>query len=106
MGFIFDGTGYGDDGKIWGGEVFVGNLKEYERIAHFENFTLINSDIKNIQNLALSLIFHYDLEDKAKDFLAKIPKIKLENLKKIHTHSTLSNKFFRTHYRCFWEYSF
>ncbi len=28
---------------------FVGNLKEYERIAHFENFTLINSDIKNIQ---------------------------------------------------------
>ncbi len=89
LAFICDGTGYGEDGKIWGGEVFVGNLKEYERIAHFENFTLINSDIKNIQNLALSLIFHYDLEDKAKDFLAKIPKIKLENLKKIHTHSTL-----------------
>ncbi|HHT6912755.1 carbamoyltransferase HypF [Campylobacter coli] len=89
LGFIFDGTGYGDDGKIWGGEVFVGNLKEYERIAHFENFTLINSDIKNIQNLALSLIFHYDLEDKAKDFLAKIPKIKLKNLKKIYSHSNL-----------------
>ncbi len=89
LGFIFDGTGYGDDGKIWGGEVFVGNLKEYERIAHFENFTLINSDIKNIQNLALSLIWHYDLEDEAKIFLSKIPKIKLENLKKIHTHSTL-----------------
>ncbi|EOG1062619.1 carbamoyltransferase HypF [Campylobacter coli] len=89
LGFIFDGTGYGDDGKIWGGEIFIGNLKQYERIAHFENFTLINSDIKNIQNLALSLIFHYDLEDKAKEFLAKIPKIKLENLKKIHTHSTL-----------------
>lgn len=47
-----------------------------------KNFTLINSDIKNIQNLALSLIFHYDLEDKAKEFLAKIPKIELENLKK------------------------
>ncbi|XFC15045.1 carbamoyltransferase HypF [Campylobacter coli] len=89
LGFIFDGTGYGEDGKIWGGEVFVGNLKEYERIAHFENFTLINSDIKNIQNLALSLIWHYDLEDEAKIFLSKIPKIKLENLKKIHTHSTL-----------------
>ncbi|ECL6457994.1 carbamoyltransferase HypF [Campylobacter jejuni] len=89
LAFICDGTGYGEDGKIWGGEVFVGNLKEYERIAHFENFTLINSDIKNIQNLALSLIFHYDLEDKAKDFLAKIPKIKLKNLKKIYSHSNL-----------------
>ncbi|EAH5265169.1 carbamoyltransferase HypF, partial [Campylobacter coli] len=40
LGFIFDGTGYGDDGKIWGGEIFIGNLKQYERIAHFENFTL------------------------------------------------------------------
>ncbi|EAK6355928.1 carbamoyltransferase HypF [Campylobacter coli] len=89
LGFIFDGTGYGDDGKIWGGEIFIGNLKQYERIAHFENLTLINSDIKNIQNLALSLIWHYDLEDEAKIFLSKIPKIKLENLKKIHTHSTL-----------------
>ncbi|ENS0235545.1 carbamoyltransferase HypF [Campylobacter coli] len=89
LGFMFDGTGYGDDGKIWGGEIFIGNLKQYERIAHFENFTLINSDIKNIQNLALSLIWHYDLEDEAKIFLSKIPKIKLENLKKIHTHSTL-----------------
>ncbi|EAH7849086.1 carbamoyltransferase HypF, partial [Campylobacter jejuni] len=35
LAFICDGTGYGEDGKIWGGEVFVGNLKEYERIAHF-----------------------------------------------------------------------
>lgn len=91
LGFIFDGTGYGEDGKIWGGEVFIGNLKTYERIAHFENFTLINSDIKNIQNLALSLIFHYDLEEKAKEFLAKIPKIKLENLKKIYSHSRLQS---------------
>ncbi|ENU2685935.1 carbamoyltransferase HypF [Campylobacter coli] len=89
LAFICDGTGYGEDGKIWGGEIFIGNLKQYERIAHFENFTLINSDIKNIQNLALSLIWHYDLEDEAKIFLSKIPKIKLENLKKIHTHSTL-----------------
>ncbi|MBM0636921.1 carbamoyltransferase HypF [Campylobacter sp. VicNov18] len=89
LGFIADGTGYGEDGKIWGGEVLIGNLKEYERIAHFENFTLINSDIKNIQNLALSLIWHYDLEKEAKEFLDKIPKIKLENLKKIYTHSTL-----------------
>ncbi|MCE7096215.1 carbamoyltransferase HypF [Campylobacter coli] len=89
LAFICDGTGYGEDGKIWGGEVFIGNLKEYERIAHFENFTLINSDIKNIQNLALSLIWHYDLEDEAKIFLSKIPKIKLENLKKIYSQSNL-----------------
>lgn len=89
LAFICDGTGYGEDGKIWGGEVFIGNLKNYKRMTHFENFTLINSDIKNIQNLALSLIWHYDLENEAKEFLAKIPKIKLENLKKIYLSSNL-----------------
>lgn len=89
LGFIFDGTGYGDDGTIWGGEIFLGDLKEYERIGHFENFKLINSDIKNLQNLALSVIWHYDLENEAKDFLAQIPQIKQNNLKKIYCKSTL-----------------
>ena len=48
LGFIFDGTGYGDDGRIWGGEILRGDLEKYERIGHFESFKLINSDVKNI----------------------------------------------------------
>ena len=35
VGFAFDGTGYGDDGAIWGGEVFAGSLAAgLERVAH------------------------------------------------------------------------
>ncbi|MBT0605637.1 carbamoyltransferase HypF, partial [Campylobacter lari] len=89
LAFVFDGTGYGDDGKIWGGEIFRANLKSYERLNHFKNFKLINADIKNIANLALALIFDFNLESKASEFLAKFSQVKLNNLKKIHTQSSL-----------------
>ncbi len=34
IGLAFDGTGYGIDGKIWGGEVLVADYKEFKRAAH------------------------------------------------------------------------
>jgi len=56
--FVFDGTGYGDDGTIWGGEVFIANRKSYKRVNHFKYFKLIGGEkgIKNPANMAVSLI--------------------------------------------------
>ena len=34
LGLICDGTGYGDDGTVWGCEVLVGDLVGYERLGH------------------------------------------------------------------------
>jgi hydrogenase maturation protein HypF len=36
IGLALDGTGYGTDGKIWGGEVLVSSLAGFERFAHLE----------------------------------------------------------------------
>src|SRR4029078_10168549 len=33
-GAIFDGTGYGTDGTVWGGEILRGDLGSFERAAH------------------------------------------------------------------------
>jgi hydrogenase maturation protein HypF len=34
VGAIYDGTGYGTDGTIWGGELLVGDLGDFERVGH------------------------------------------------------------------------
>jgi hydrogenase maturation protein HypF len=44
-GVSFDGTGYGDDGSIWGGEIFVGSVHEgFERVAHLHSASLAGGD--------------------------------------------------------------
>jgi hydrogenase maturation protein HypF len=40
IGVSFDGTGYGPDGAIWGGEVLIASLTGYERAAHLEYLPL------------------------------------------------------------------
>jgi hydrogenase maturation protein HypF len=45
VGVSFDGTGYGDDGGIWGGEIFVGSIKAgFERVAHLRTASLAGGD--------------------------------------------------------------
>ncbi|UAL08123.1 MAG: carbamoyltransferase HypF [Candidatus Methanogranum gryphiswaldense] len=39
-----DGTGHGDDGQAWGGEVLYADLEKYKRLAHLEYIPLLGSE--------------------------------------------------------------
>ncbi len=45
IGIAFDGVGYGDDGKIWGGEFIVANYQNYSRVGHLAYFSLPGGDL-------------------------------------------------------------
>ncbi len=77
IGVAFDGTGYGDDGQIWGGEFFTGNYSGFERQAHFEYVPLPGGDaaIKEPWRMALSYLvktFGEDLAPYKLPFLCEI----------------------------------
>nr|WP_041411421.1 carbamoyltransferase HypF [Shewanella baltica] len=59
LGFSFDGTGLGDDGSLWGGEVLLTTLDKAQRLAHFEPIALLGGEqaIKQPVRLLLALLF-------------------------------------------------
>ncbi len=64
IGFAFDGTGFGDDGNIWGGEVLIADYRGFERAAHLAYFPLAGGDasIRRPYRVALSLLREAGIE--------------------------------------------
>ena len=59
LGITWDGTGYGNDNTIWGGEFLLVDNNQYERIAHFRTFKLPGGDqaVKDPRRIAISILF-------------------------------------------------
>ncbi len=71
IGLIMDGTGYGEDGTIWGGEILAGDAKGFTREGHFEPVALPGGDaaIKAPWRTAVSYLRHAVGADSVKDWL-------------------------------------
>ena len=56
IGFAFDGTGYGDDRAVWGGEFMIADYRSYRRVGHLRYALLPGGDagVRNPCRMALS----------------------------------------------------
>lgn len=59
LGIAWDGTGYGNDGTLWGGEFLVANYRSFERAFYFKPFRLIGGEkaIREPRRVAVSVLF-------------------------------------------------
>ena len=62
IGLIWDGTGYGSDGTIWGGECLIGGYRDVRRFASLRPITLIGGDraVKELDRVAFALLREAD----------------------------------------------
>ena len=55
IGIAFDGTGYGSDGAVWGGEVLVAGYKSFRRAAHLGYVPLAGGDASVLRPYRMAL---------------------------------------------------
>ena len=62
-GIAFDGTGYGADGRVWGGEVLLANQQAYERFANFAYVPMPGgaAAVRNPLRMAYGVLYEFDL---------------------------------------------
>jgi hydrogenase maturation protein HypF len=71
IGICFDGIGFGLDAKIWGGEIFIGNLKKFNRAGHLEYIPMPGGDKATQEPYRMAISYLY------KTFAENIYKLKI-----------------------------
>jgi len=73
LGFSMDGTGYGTDGTIWGGELLLCNYSGFKRLAHITPFTHVGGDIASREGYRIAVSMLSDIYgEEAKEVISKL----------------------------------
>lgn len=84
LGIAWDGTGYGTDGTIWGGEFLVCDTHGFERVASFEPFLLLGGDasIKETKRVLASILWDINADDALLNYFTPH---EIKSLKQVYT---------------------
>ena len=94
IGIAFDGTGYGEDGAIWGGEFLIADYQRFTRVGQLIYYPLPGGDIaiREPWRMALSILhscgFSWELKNPAVKHAASL----LENIPGVSPLSVLENQ--------------
>lgn len=80
IGIVYDGTGMGTDGTVWGGEFLVGNRAKFHRVGHLESVVLQGGDSSINEPWKCAAAYLYELNENLALFLPDIENSRIEIL--------------------------
>ena len=78
IGIIYDGTGMGTDGAIWGGEFFIGSKGKFSRVGHWKYVTLQGGDSAVREPWKSAASYLYAIGINGEEFLGSVDSLKVK----------------------------
>jgi hydrogenase maturation protein HypF len=93
IGVALDGTGYGTDGTVWGGEFMVADRSDFERVANFKTYRLPGGDkaVEEPWRMAVSMMVAEGLAHEAQQKFPTLKSQMVQQMVKAHFNSPLTS---------------
>jgi hydrogenase maturation protein HypF len=89
LGVIWDGTGFGNDGQIWGGEFFVFDKHTFSRVNHFAYFNHFPGDKMATEPRLSAYSLCYEIEEAASILQPKFTQVEWNNYYRVIKKNSL-----------------
>ena len=90
IGISFDGTGYGTDGSIWGGEILRCDWDGFERLSHISSFIQVGGDISAREGWRIAAQMIGDSFENPEDIIARLGLCNIEEYRLINNMAKLN----------------
>jgi hydrogenase maturation protein HypF len=90
IGVAFDGSGYGEDGTVWGGEFLIADCKEFKRCGHLNLVAMPGGDKAAKEPLRMAIAYLYKTyKAEAEEQLLSLPQKYITAKEKLHIRNYL-----------------